>query len=86
MAGCTAFFSVVEIVAFDPVKVKDLIGPVTFVGIAKVAVLVTSPFALVVTPGRAIGETEELGRGDGVGEFSAGFVEIGVGEMVTTGN
>ncbi len=49
-------------------------------------VFVTSPFAFVKTPGRAIGETEELGRGDGVGEISAGFVEIGVGEIVTTGS
>ncbi len=88
MAGCTAFFSVVEIVAFDPVRVKDLIGPVTFVGIANVVVFVTSPFALVVTPGRDTGaeETavarEEVGEGVGV-TLVDGFGEgaiVGVGD------
>jgi hypothetical protein len=88
MAGCTAFFSVVEIVAFDPVRVKDLIGPVTFVGIAKLAVLVTSPFALVVTPGREVGEgtaavaREEVGEGVGV-TLVDGF---GEGAIVSVGD
>ena len=80
MAGCTAFFSVVEIVAFDPVKVKDLIGPVTFVGIAKVAVLVTSPFALVVTPGRDVGEGEAAVAREEVGEGVAVTLVDGFGE------
>jgi len=88
MAGCTAFFSVVEIVAFDPVRVRDLIGPVTFAGIANVVVFVTSPFALVVTPGRNVGEgeaavdREEVGEGVGV-TLVDGFGEgaiVGVGD------
>ena len=84
--GCTEFFSDVEIVAFEPVSVSDLTGPVTFVGIEKVVVLVTSPLAFVVTPGRALGDEDTLAIGDGLGEVIAGFVAIGVGDRVTTGS
>jgi len=56
MAGCTAFFIDVEKVAFDLVKVKDLIRPVTFDGIANVMVFVTSPFEFFVMPGREVGK------------------------------
>ena len=52
-------------------------GPITFVGIAKVVVLVTSPFALLVTPGR----TEAIG----VGEISWEGDEVGIGIGVGVG-
>ena len=58
----------------------------TFEGIAKVVVFVTSPLAFVVTPGRALGDEDALAIGDGLGEVNAGFVAIGVGERVTTGS
>jgi len=84
-------------VAFDPVKVKDLIGPITFVGIANVVVFVTSPFSLVVTPGRDVGEgeaavaIEEDGEGvgvtlvDGFGEGAIVGVDDAEGDADTEG-
>jgi hypothetical protein len=89
--GCTEFFSEVETVAFDPVSVNDLTGPVTFVGIAKVLVFVTSPLTFVVTPGREVGdgEGEALAEADAVGEGDgvalALTVGVGVGVAATDG-
>jgi len=87
--GLTAFFREVETVAFDPVSVSDLTGPVTFVGIAKVVVFVTSPLAFVITPGRGVGEGEALAEadavGDGVGVALALTVGVGVGVAATDG-
>jgi len=96
IAGCTAFFKEVEIVAFAAVRVRDFTGPETFNGIANVVVLVTSPFAFFVTPscgegesdgdalvlGEGFGEGPVVGVGDGVGEA----VTVGVGDAVTTGS
>jgi hypothetical protein len=96
IAGCTAFFREVEIVAFAAVRVRDLTGPETFNGIAKVVVLVTSPFAFLVTPiwgagvsdgdvlviGEGFGEGPVVGVREGVGDA----VEVGVGDAVTIGS
>ena len=91
--GCTEFFKEVEIVAFDPVSISDLTGPETFVGIANVVVLVTSPFAFVVTPGRkvvdgdgrALAEADCVGAGLAVGVALAPKVGIGVGVATAKG-
>ena len=98
IAGCTAFFNEVEIVAFAAVRVRDLTGPETFTGIANVVVLVTSPFAFFVTPiceageidGDALVIGEGLGEGvgvrEGLGEAVGVSVTVGVGDAVATGN
>ena len=84
--GCTEFFKEVEIVAFDPVRVIDLTGPETFVGIANVVVLVTSPFAFVDTPGRGAGDSDAVAKGDGFGDKVGVTLASGVGDAVTTGS
>lgn len=72
--------------AIEPVSVIDLTAPTIFVGTANVVVLVTSPFAFVVTPGRAeaVGDTDGVAVGtalaEGLGEAD------GVGVAVTVGN
>ena len=85
-AGCTGVLSEVETVALEPETVVFFIVPTIFAGIAKVVVLVTSPLAFVITPGRALGDEDGLGAREGVGEIKAGLVAIGVGALVTTGN
>jgi len=96
IAGCTAFFREVEIVAFAAVRVRDFTGPETFSGIANVVVFVTSPFAFLVTPicgagesdgdalvlGEGFGEGPVVGVGDGGGDAAA----VGVGDAVTIGS
>jgi len=82
IAGCTAVFKEVEIVAFDPVSVNDLTGPETFVGIAKVVVLVTSPLVFVVTPGRVLADGVGVEICDGEGESVADALTLGFGEGV----
>lgn len=84
--GCTAVFKDVEMVAFEPVRVSDLTGPEIFVGIAKVVVFVTSPFAFVVTPGRGEGDKDAVEIGEGFGDKVATTLAKGVGEAVTTGS
>ena len=61
-------------------------GPVIFVGIANVVVLVTSPLILVVTPGRTAGEGVAVVIGDGLGEMVGIKLETGVGEAVISGS
>ena len=86
IAGCTAFFRELEIVAFAAVRVKDFTGPETFNGIANVVVLVTSPFAFLVTPACEAGERDgdAVVNGEGLGEGPEG-VEVGVGDAVAVG-
>jgi hypothetical protein len=68
-------------VALEPVRVNDLTGPETFVGIANDVVLVTSPFAFVVTPGREVGD----GGADDVGEDVGVALADGFGEGAIVG-
>ena len=84
--GCTEFFKEVEIVAFDPVRVIDLTGPETFVGMANVVVFVTSPLIFVVTPGLEVGDGIAVTIGEGFGETVGMRLAIGVGEAVTIGS
>jgi hypothetical protein len=88
IAGCTAFFREVEIVAFAAVRVRDFTGPETFIGIANVVVLVTSPFAFLVTPACEAGERDgdALVTGEGLGEGPVVGVGDGVGEVVGVGD
>ena len=100
IAGCTAFFNEVEIVALAAVRVRDFTGPETFTGIANVVVFVTSPFAFLVTPncdaGESDGDALAIGEGfgegpvdvvgDGVGEAVAVSVTVGVGDAVAIGS
>ena len=67
--------------ALEPVRVNDLTGPETFVGIANDVVLVTSPFAFVVTPGREVGD----GGADDVGEDVGVALADGFGEGAIVG-
>ena len=85
--GCTAVFKDVVMVAFEPVRVSDLTGPETFAGIANVVVLVTSPFAFVLTPGLVgiDGEGDGVLIGVGVGAGVALTDGFGVGAMVGVG-
>ena len=85
--GCTAVFKDVEMVAFEPVRVSDLTGPETFAGIANVVVLVTSPFAFVLTPGLVgiDGEGDGVLIGVGVGAGVALTDGFGVGAMLGVG-
>ena len=91
--GCTALFSDVDITTVDEVIVLDFTGPVIFVGIAKVSVLVTSPFALVETvfisegdgEGEAVSDGEGAEVGFGVGVDTALELGLGVGDAVTVG-
>ena len=85
IAGCTAFFKEVEIVAFDPVSVSDLTGPETFVGMANVVVFVTSPFEFVVTPGRKVGDGDDVVTTDAVGEGVGVALVDGFGEGAIVG-
>jgi hypothetical protein len=75
----------VEIVAFDPVSVSDLTGPVTFVGIANVVVFVTSPLVFVVTPGRVVGDADAVVTTDDVGEDVGVALADGFGEGAIVG-
>ena len=98
IAGCTAFFNEVEIIAFAAVRVTDFTGPETFTGIANVVVLVTSPFAFFVTPNCEAGESdgdalvtgegfgEAAGVEEGFGEAAAVTVTVGVGDAVAIGS
>ena len=84
--GCTALFSDVDITAIDEVIMLAFTGPEILVGIANVAVLVTSPLIFVVTPRRTPVEGVAVVIGDGLGEIVGIKLETGVGEAVTSGS